>query len=115
MEPNRPSRSKIPNTGFVEKRDLNWPLPRDPWRPAPYDAADIAAVKALAEGRAEPYQQQLALEWLVYIAGTYENAFRPGQDGARDTDFAAGKAWVGQQLVKLINMPMRDAAQGEQG
>lgn len=92
------------------------PLAKDPRLPAPYDSSDIAAFKALREGRAEPYQQQLALEWIVYAAGTYENAFREGgTDGARATDFASGKQWIGQQVVKLLNMPALAREQGEQG
>lgn len=118
MEQDRSSKasaSRRRNSGFVKERSLALPLDRDAWMPAPYDNADIAAIKALAEGRAEPYQQQLALEWIVYISGTYENSFRPGVDGARNTDFAAGKQFVGQQVVKLVNMPTSDAEQGEQG
>lgn len=104
------------NTGFVRERTMALPLDRDPWLPAPYDKADIAAMKALREGRAEPYQQQLALEWIVYACGTYENPFRPGgTDGTRASDFAAGKQTIGQQIVKLINLPAADAEQGEQG
>lgn len=94
---------------------MAYPLEREPWVPAPYDNSDIAAFKALREGRAEPYQQQLCLEWIIYAAGTYDNPFRPGQDGSRASDFAAGKQWMGQQIVKLINMPAKDAADSEQG
>lgn len=103
------------NSGEVEQRSINIPLEREPWVPGPYDSADIAAFRALREGRAEPYQQQMCLEWIIYISGTYENAFRPGPDGSRATDFAGGKQWVGQQIVKLINMPMKQNEQGEQG
>lgn len=91
------------------------PLEREPWLPAPYDSSDVAAFKAMREGRAEPYQQALVLEWLLYVCGTYENPFRPGSDGERDTAFAAGKQWVGQQIVKMVNMPLAREEQGEQG
>lgn len=103
------------NSGFVQERSLAYPLEREPWLPAPYDSADVAAIKALRDGRAEPYQQQLALEWIIYICGTYENPFRPGVDGARATDLASGKQMIGQSIVKLINLPSKDALQGEQG
>ena len=106
------------NTGFVEERTLALPLEEDPRLPAPYDKSDIAAFRAMREGRAEPYQQQLVLEWIVYAAGTYENPFRVGgEGGARATDFAAGKQWIGQQIVKMVNMPAlksKDSEQGEQ-
>lgn len=103
------------NTGFVDERTMALPLDPDPLRPAPYDRADIAAFRALKDGRAEPYQQQLCLEWLVMACGTYETPWRPGLDGARSTDFAAGKQFIGHQIVKLINMPMKNDEQGEQG
>lgn len=109
------ARRRPRNTGHVEERSLGWPLEDMPSAPAPYDKSDVAAIKALKEGRADAYQQRLALEWIIYIAGTYENPWRPGVNGERDSSFAAGKAFVGQQIVKLINLPARDAAQGEQG
>jgi hypothetical protein len=109
------TRSQVKLSGEVEKRDLAWPLPKEPFAPAAYDRSDVAAFKALSEGRADSYQQQLCLEWIMYASGAYANAFRPGADGARDTDFALGKAWVGQQIVKLINLPMRKSEDTEQG
>lgn len=78
-----------------------------PWLPAPYDDDDTRAVKALAAGKASESQQQRALRWIINSAcGTYDQPFRPGEGGARDTDFACGKQFVGQQIVKQINMPM---------
>lgn len=110
--PFRGKRERPLNSGHVETRTLAWPLETQPYLPAPYDKSDIAAIKALAEGRADAYQQQRALEWIVYICGTYENPYRPTE---RDTVFAAAKQWVGQQIVKLINLPAKDARNGEQG
>ena len=52
------------NFGMIEKRRWDWPLEQNPVMPAPYDSADWAAVKALSEGRATPFQQQLALDCL---------------------------------------------------
>lgn len=105
------------NTGFVEKRDVNDAPEKEPFLPAPYDKSDVAALRALREGRAEPYQQQLALEWIIQaVCRTYDQPFRPGgEDGRRATDFALGKQSVGQQIVKLINMPADRKAEGEQG
>lgn len=106
---------KATNTGFIEQRSRAFPLEPDPWLPAPYDKADVAAFRALREGRADPNQQQICLEWLIYACGTYENPFRPGLDGARATDFAAAKQSIGQQIIKLINLPAINEEQGEQG
>ena len=103
------------NTGYVAERTMAFPLEREPWLPAPYDNADVAAMKALRDGIADGYQQKLALEWIIYICGTYENPFRSGIDGARASDFASGKQMVGQSIVKLINLPAKNHDQGEQG
>jgi hypothetical protein len=110
------SKPRLKNSGFVEERTLALPLPVEPNTPPPYDKADVAAFRAFREGRAEPYQQQLVLEWLIYACGTYENPWRSGGDeGARSSDFAAGKQFIGQQIVKMINMPMKNEERGEQG
>lgn len=108
-------RRKPTNTGFVEKRIPWMPLERDPWLPAPYDKSDVAAFRAFAEGRAEPYQQALVLDWILKACGTHENPFRPGQDGARDSDFAMGKQSIGQQMLKLMHLRWPDEDQGERG
>lgn len=85
-----------------------------PWKP-PRDlstvegrrqyASDCAAVQALLRGEAEPHQQKRVMEMLIYqLAGTYDMEFRPGSsevDGRRASDFAAGRRWVGLQLVLM--------------
>lgn len=79
-----------------------------PLLPAGYDIADVKAFKNLAAGEATADQQKRALNWIImHCAGTYDQPFRPGgAEGARDTDFAAGKQFVGQQIVKLVNMDL---------
>jgi len=76
-----------------------------PWKPAPYEIADAAAFQALQRGEASAEQQRRALRWLINeCCGTYDLSYRPGgPDGARDTDMAEGKRWVGLQVVKLLN------------
>jgi hypothetical protein len=107
------------SVGFVDKRDLNAPMDPRPYLPAPYDKSDIAAFKALRDGVAEPYQQQLALEWLMQASRAYDMPFHPGSltpgdDPERLTSFALGMQWIGKQVFKLINMPMDSDEQGEQ-
>lgn len=109
------ARKRPLHTGFVKERTPHLPLERDPWMPPPYDNSDIVAFRALREGRADGYQQMRAMEWIVFASGTYENPFRPGgADGDRATNFAMGKQFVGQQIVKLMNLPVRNDKQGEQ-
>jgi hypothetical protein len=75
----------------------------DPWKPADYEIPDVAAVQALHRGDATDEQQRRALRYLIEnLCGTYDLAYRPASP--RDTDFALGKAWVGQQLVKLLHI-----------
>lgn len=84
-------------------------LTPQPWHPAPYDpdGTDTAAIKALAAGVASEGQQKRALAWIINsVCGTYDQPYRPGEGGDRDTVFACAKQFVGQQIVKHINMPM---------
>ena len=75
------------------------------WAPAPYEPADIAAVQALAKGEGTSDQQIRVLKWIVEtVAGTYDQSFRP--DSERDTAFAEGKRWVGNQIVKLSRVAL---------
>lgn len=80
-------------------------LPRT-WQPASYEVADIYAVKALADGSADERQQKRALDWIInFAAQTYDMHHRPDDmGGARDTAFGEGRAFVGQQIVKLIKL-----------
>ncbi len=74
----------------------------EPWKPADYDLADHLAIIALAGGRATAEQQRLAWTWILFAAGIGDKSFRPGGPaGQRDTDFAEGKKWVGEQMLKL--------------
>lgn len=73
-----------------------------PHIPAPYDLADASAIQALIRGEAEPHQQQRALKWIIeQAAGTYEFNFYPSD---RETAFALGRGFVGQQIVKLSKL-----------
>lgn len=77
-----------------------------PWRPPEYDDADAAALQALARGTANADQQKRALAWVIErAAATYEMTYRPGgPDGDRDTAFAEGRRFVGNQVVKMVKL-----------
>jgi hypothetical protein len=78
------------------------PVPQA-WHPAPYTPHVTSAIKALAN---DP-KHKFALDWIIYqLCGTYDQPYRPGEGGDRDTVFACAKQFVGQQIVKHINMPM---------
>ena len=73
------------------------------WMPPEWDLPDAKALQQLAKGDATPEQQKRALRWIVETAcATYDQPYRP--ESARDTDFACGRMFVGQQVVKLINL-----------
>lgn len=86
-----------------------------PWKPAPWEPSIATAFQALARGDCPGHLQQAAVRWLLEeCCKTYDQPFRPGgPEGERDTTFALGKQWVGQQVVKLINTRVHKG--GEQG
>lgn len=76
-----------------------------PWLPPLYERADVVAWQAIASGSADEAQQKRALKWLMERAtGVYEMTYFPGPDGARNSDFAQGRRFVGLQLVKLLHL-----------
>jgi hypothetical protein len=84
---------------------LKKPIAVQPWMPAPYEEPDTYAIKSLATGTANEGQQKRALKWIIEtLCGTYDQPYRPGDDGDRDTVFACAKMFVGQQIVKQINV-----------
>lgn len=78
--------------------------PRNPpWLPSVYDYDLVIAAKAISEGKANAHQQKLFLDWTVQVAsGTYDEAY---YDTDRDTAYACGRAFVGRQIVKMVNYP----------
>lgn len=73
-----------------------------PQMPPKWEVADASAIQALVDGRAEPEQQKRAIKWIVEeAAGTYEFNYYPTD---RDTSFALGRAFVGQQIVKMMKL-----------
>lgn len=64
-----------------------------------------SAFRALSQGEASPEQQRMAVEFMVYdLCGRYDQPYRPGPDGDRDTAFACGRLWVGQQITTFVNL-----------
>ena len=77
-----------------------WRPKQNPWEPADYDDDVILAVRALEKGVANAGQQQLTCEWLKYVCGADDWAFRPGSD-TRATDIMLGRQFVWQQFEKM--------------
>jgi len=84
-----------------------------PYIPVDYLAADAAAIQALMIGEAEPEQQKRALAFIINnIAGTYQFNYYPSE---RDTAFALGRTFVGQQIVKLTKVNVSTLRSDENG
>lgn len=77
--------------------------PVPPYLRCDYDIPTVAAVQALAAGAATPDQQRAVLNWLVnQAAATYGQSFQ--EAGDRETCFAEGRRYVGNQIVKLTKI-----------
>ncbi|MDX1300331.1 MAG: hypothetical protein R3260_19130 [Pseudomonas sp.] len=74
-------------------------------RVAPLDKQDVQAIKALYRGDADEHQQRLALQVIV-------NKFSRAQDllyipsDTHGTTFLNGRAFVGAQILKCLNLPV---------
>jgi hypothetical protein len=91
--------------------------PANPWEPPPLDDAELLALKSLSAGKANAFQQQLALTTIVKkLACSWDMSFRPGgAEGARATDFAEGRRFVGARIVEAIERPMKPSKEISDG
>jgi hypothetical protein len=73
--------------------------------PVDYNENIIMAVRAVSAGVASESQQKLFFDYLLFASkwGKYSDiSYRPGPDGDRETAFAEGRRFVGQQISKLL-------------
>jgi hypothetical protein len=67
-------------------------------------------MQALARGDADEFQQRRALDWIIQKAsGMYQFQFYPTD---RETAFALGRGFVGQQVVKLTKLNLMNLKEG---
>ena len=86
----------------------SWVPKEKPWLPPDYDDRVVYAVRALSQGNANQGQQAIIMRWIRYITEFEGSAFRPGgADGDRDTNFALGKQFVGQQFFKMLHPELK--------
>lgn len=86
------------------------PPHKEPHYPADWTPLIAFSVRALKAGTATPEQQQRVWDWLMYVCGVNDVAYRPGgQDGDRATAFAAGKQFVAQQFLKMLTDEITEA------
>ena len=79
-------------------------LEHAPWKPGEYDPADILALQTLARGEADAGTQRRALDFIVRLSRNDGALYFPGENGRRDTDFALGRHFVGEQIVTLLKV-----------
>ena len=66
-------------------------------------AQNCKALQLLEKGECPPHLQKAALQYLINnLCGTYDLEFRP--EGERATTFAAGKRYVGLQMVFMLKV-----------
>lgn len=82
-----------------------------PVLPTPYEAADALSIKRVYAGTATMVEQKRAFEWIMRATGYLDEPFRPGSP--EDTFFALGKAHVGREIAKLLNIDMSIITRGE--
>lgn len=72
----------------------------------------MLSLQRVRAGTAQPHEQKRALDWILLCTGLTDEPYRPGEEGRRDTDFALGKAHVGRQIAKLLNMDLSKILKG---
>jgi hypothetical protein len=113
----QPSRTRRYPAGRIDKLEDWMPNPPLPEMPALYDNAIVAAAKALSEGRAEPYQQRLMVDWWLNRACRLKDStYIPGgADAARASQTLAGMQIPARQFVKLVQLRAENQSETEQG
>ncbi len=81
-----------------------------PWTFEPASPAEIVAIKALFAGRATPDQQGFFVDWFQRATAVGELEFNPA--GERESNFAAGKRFIGLQFFTLAKTLIADQKQG---
>ncbi len=96
------------------KADRLKPIPTpSPIEPAPFDDIIVHGIHALADGDASPQQQKKVLEWIINAASRAAGPGHYQPESPRNTDFALGRAFVGQQIIGILKIPMMDFAVSE--
>lgn len=71
------------------------------------DLPDIAAVKAINRGDADPDQQKRAFDWIIkQLCAVQATTFQP--DNPHATAFAEGRRYVGLKLALAVQLSLRD-------
>lgn len=72
-----------------------------PWDAVELSATELASIKAISDGAADPEQQRIAYRTIIQkICGVDRASFTilGPDEGRRATDFAEGRRWVGNTI-----------------
>ena len=78
-----------------------------PLEPAKLTDLIIGGIHAMADGEATPHQQRKVLEWIIKEASLVNVTYQSVQ---RDQDFALGRAFVGNQILGILQIPVINLA-----
>lgn len=84
---------------------MNIPDQLRPWFPVNWSEhlPGVYALKALQAGEATPEQQQVALNFIIHVVSRrFDIPYFPDSD--RDSAFATGRLFVGEQILKLLSL-----------
>lgn len=70
----------------------------------PLEKADVAAIKAVYDGKATEAQQKRAMDTILQKICKIQD--EPYCDNERDTTFMLGKARVAREILTLIKAPL---------
>lgn len=102
--------SQTPKIRADRLKPVKLPNPTDP---ATFDEVIVYGLHGLADGNASAQQQKKVLEWIINQASR-ANGVHYFPDHQRNTDYALGRAFVGQQIIGILKIPMMDFAISEQ-
>lgn len=73
---------------------------------------EVHAIKQCYAGNATPHEQRLALAVICNkLARAHDISFVPG--AADESNFLAGRAFVGARVLKIINVPVGQLVEGD--
>lgn len=79
----------------------------------PLNAEELRALQALNRGDATEHEQRLALSVVIHkLSRAYRQVWV--QDHPDATSFLAGRAFVGQQLARVLNIPVEKLPREDQ-
>lgn len=84
-----------------------------PWMPVSVDPAIVSGLQAMRRGDCPPHLQQKVLQWLMDVSRNGGALYFPGEAGRRDTDYALGRAFIGDTIITFLKLNLQRS--GEHG